>query len=70
MTDLQWRKATRSTSDGGECVECADLERVAGLSGRVGVRDSKNPVGPALVLPRSAARDLLIRIKAGEHDLA
>ncbi|MEV4253420.1 DUF397 domain-containing protein [Spirillospora sp. NPDC049652] len=66
---MKWRKASRSSSDGGACVECADLERVAGLSGRVGVRDSKNPTGPAFALPKSAVRDLWTRIKAGEHDL-
>ncbi|MEV5572307.1 DUF397 domain-containing protein [Spirillospora sp. NPDC052269] len=52
---MEWRKASRSTSDGGECVGRADLEHVAGLSGRIGVRDSKNPTGPALALPKPAA---------------
>jgi hypothetical protein len=39
-----WRKSTRSGPDGGECVEVAELS-----GGRRGVRDSKNPTGPALV---------------------
>ncbi|MEU8166992.1 DUF397 domain-containing protein [Micromonospora sp. NPDC049004] len=39
-----WRKSTRSGSGGGDCVEVAD-----NLPGIVGVRDSKDPDGPALV---------------------
>jgi hypothetical protein len=38
-----WFKSSRSTG-GKECVEVAHLR-----SGLVGVRDSKNPTGPALV---------------------
>lgn len=41
---LLWRKSTRSTSTGGECVELAALPE------GVGVRDSKNPDGPKLLL--------------------
>jgi len=46
MTDLAgatWRKSTRSGGSGGNCVEVAD-----NLPGVVGVRDSKDPSGPAL----------------------
>ncbi|MFE9328313.1 DUF397 domain-containing protein [Nocardia sp. NPDC052278] len=46
-TDLagaQWFKSSHS-SGGSECVEVAFLD-----GGRVGLRDSKNPTGPALVL--------------------
>lgn len=40
-----WRKSTRSSGPGnGDCVEVAD-----NLPGVVGVRDSKDPTGPALV---------------------
>ncbi|MFC5184980.1 DUF397 domain-containing protein [Actinomadura harenae] len=63
MTDVPWRKASYSSDGGSECVECADFERVPGLSGRVGIRDSKGLAGSALALPKTAARDLLIRIK-------
>ncbi|MEV0107916.1 DUF397 domain-containing protein [Nocardia sp. NPDC050799] len=38
-----WFKSSRSAS-GNDCVEVAHLR-----SGLVGVRDSKNPTGPALV---------------------
>ncbi|MEW1590228.1 DUF397 domain-containing protein [Micromonospora sp. NPDC051227] len=44
LTDAQWRKASRSSTNGGACVEVAD-----NLPGVVGVRDSKDPEGPALV---------------------
>ncbi|MEV4480081.1 DUF397 domain-containing protein [Micromonospora coxensis] len=41
LTGATWRKSTRSGQ--GECVEVAD-----NLPGVVGVRDSKDPVGPVL----------------------
>ncbi|NKY33650.1 DUF397 domain-containing protein [Nocardia speluncae] len=43
LSGAAWFKSTRSAS-GNECVEVAHLR-----SGMVGVRDSKNPTGPALV---------------------
>lgn len=39
----RWRKSTRSTPNGGNCVEVAE-----NLPGRVLVRDSKDQSGPAL----------------------
>ncbi|MDV5145258.1 DUF397 domain-containing protein [Streptomyces sp. SBC-4] len=39
--DLRWRKSSYSGSDGGECVEVADL------TAHIAVRDSKHPEGPA-----------------------
>ncbi|GAB3080499.1 DUF397 domain-containing protein [Micromonospora schwarzwaldensis] len=44
MTGAHWRKSSRSSGNGGACVEVAD-----NLPGVVGVRDSKDPAGPALV---------------------
>jgi hypothetical protein len=44
-TDLRratWRKSSRSSASGSNCVEVAEL------AGAVGVRDSKDPTGPAL----------------------
>nr|WP_280264775.1 DUF397 domain-containing protein [Nocardia wallacei] len=42
-SEAHWRKSGRS-SMGKDCVEVAFLD-----GGMVGVRDSKNPTGPALV---------------------
>ncbi|KWV30691.1 DUF397 domain-containing protein [Micromonospora rifamycinica] len=43
LTGAQWRKSTKSGSNGGDCVEVAD-----NLAGIVAVRDSKDPSGPVL----------------------
>ncbi|KAA2252131.1 DUF397 domain-containing protein [Solihabitans fulvus] len=52
LLDVPWRKSTRSNA-GNTCVEVA-------FSGpAVGVRDSKNPTGPALAFPHSAWRAFL-----------
>jgi hypothetical protein len=40
-----WRKSSRSSSSGQNCVEVA-----ANLPGIVAVRDSKDPGGPVLVI--------------------
>jgi len=40
----QWIKSSYSDQQGGACVEAA------GLTGHVGVRDSKNKSGPAFVV--------------------
>ncbi|MGC4811055.1 DUF397 domain-containing protein [Micromonospora sp. DT228] len=44
LTGARWHKSTRSGSNQGACVEVAD-----NLPGIVGVRDSKDPAGPALI---------------------
>ncbi|MGI8333183.1 DUF397 domain-containing protein [Actinomadura scrupuli] len=64
MSRPVWRRSSRSTTQGGECVE------VAGLSGVVGVRDSKNPGGPELTFPAAAWHAFTDRIRSGHHDLA
>ncbi|MGW5379240.1 DUF397 domain-containing protein [Nocardia sp. NPDC003999] len=43
LSGAKWFKSTQSGT-GNECVEVAWLE-----AGHVGVRDSKNPSGPALI---------------------
>lgn len=47
LTNARWFKSTRS-SPTKDCVEVAHLD-----AGLVGVRDSKNPTGPALVFTPS-----------------
>ncbi|TDD88876.1 DUF397 domain-containing protein [Actinomadura darangshiensis] len=46
LNDLHWRKASRSASNGGECVE------LAAAPGIIAVRDSKDPDGPKLLMGR------------------
>ncbi|MBO4207121.1 DUF397 domain-containing protein [Micromonospora echinofusca] len=48
LTGAIWRKSTRSGGQ-GDCVEVAD-----NLTGIVGVRDSKDPDGPALTFTPAA----------------
>jgi hypothetical protein len=57
LNDLRWRKASRSASNGGECVEVADL------AGVVAVRDSKDPDGPKLVVGRDEFATLMAALK-------
>ncbi|MFC6882826.1 MULTISPECIES: DUF397 domain-containing protein [Actinomadura] len=65
---LTWRKSSHSDNLGGNCVEVADLGpwrksrrsddqggaciEVGALPGMVGMRDSKDPDGPKVVLSR------------------
>jgi len=59
----EWRKASRSNTTGGDCVE------LAAFPGRVAVRDSKNPEAGAYALPREAFASLVDQIKAGALDM-
>ncbi|MET8280323.1 DUF397 domain-containing protein [Micromonospora sp. NPDC005174] len=52
-----WRKSTRSGSGGGDCVEVAD-----NLPGIVGVRDSKDPDGPALIFGPASWRAFVVEV--------
>lgn len=63
LPTLRWRKSSHSASQDGACVE------VAGLSGAVAVRDSKDPDGPRLTLGRAAFASLLARTRRGHLDL-
>ena len=51
LTGARWRKSSRSSGNGGDCVEVAD-----NLPDLVAVRDSKNPTGPALTFTPAAWR--------------
>jgi len=56
MPNLRWRRATASLAN-GECVE------VAPVTGRVAVRDSKNPDGEVLLYGAGAWRSFLCAAK-------
>nr|MDT0662263.1 DUF397 domain-containing protein [Micromonospora sp. DSM 115978] len=59
LSSAKWRKSTRSSGGGnGDCVEVADLGTA------VGVRDSKNTTGPALVFSPATFTAFLASIKA------
>jgi hypothetical protein len=53
MEDLKWRKASKSASNGGQCVELARIGEA------VAVRDSKDPDGPKLLVTRATLRAAL-----------
>ncbi|NJP30510.1 DUF397 domain-containing protein [Micromonospora thermarum] len=57
LNGARWRKATRSGTSGGNCVEVAD-----NLPGVVAVRDSKDPTGPALVFGAHAWRAFVAQV--------
>ncbi|MEU4715253.1 DUF397 domain-containing protein [Micromonospora purpureochromogenes] len=57
LTNARWRKSSRSSGNGGDCVEVAD-----NLLDIVGVRDSKDPTGPALVFAPAAWRAFVARV--------
>jgi len=64
LTGAIWRKSSYSGSNGGNCVEVAQ-----NLPGKVAVRDSKDPAGPALLLSPGDRAAFTRGIKHGEFDL-
>jgi hypothetical protein len=64
LSGASWFKSTRSQADRA-CVEVAFLDK-----GNVGVRDSKNPTGPALVFTPGEWRAFVAGAKDGEFDQA
>ncbi|WP_025620083.1 DUF397 domain-containing protein [Salinispora cortesiana] len=60
LTGARWRKSSKSGNNGGACVEVAD-----NLPGIVGVRDSKDPAGPALVFGPAAWRAFVTQLPDG-----
>ena len=61
---VTWRKAARSTGNGGNCVELARLG-----DGIWGIRDSKDPGAGHLTVGRFTLRHLLARARSGDLDL-
>ena len=56
---VKWRKASRSSANGGNCVEIASTGSV------VLVRDSKNPAGGHLSFPVDVFRAFVNDIRSG-----
>jgi hypothetical protein len=63
LSRMIWRKSSRSSGGGQECVEVAEAAEA------VLIRDSKDAVGPLHVITSAAFRDLVGRIKSGGLDL-
>lgn len=61
---LRWRKSSRSSPNGSDCVEVAKLPHA------VAVRDSKDPAGPRLSFSQAEWSTLAARINGGELDLS
>ncbi|RDI55769.1 DUF397 domain-containing protein [Nocardia mexicana] len=64
LSGAEWFKSSRS-AQGRECVEVAWLD-----AGHVGVRDSKNPEGPALVFCPGEWDAFTVGVREGEFDRA
>ncbi|MFJ9357571.1 DUF397 domain-containing protein [Streptomyces mirabilis] len=59
-----WRRSSYSNPDGGECLEVVD--NLPTPTPLVPVRDSKNPHGPALVLPAAAWASFVTAVRRDE----
>ncbi|MDT3397009.1 DUF397 domain-containing protein [Streptomyces sp. B1866] len=57
-----WFKSSYSNEQGQVCVEVADLRS------EVGVRDSKDKSGPALVVPAAAWSSFVLGVRTGRID--
>jgi hypothetical protein len=65
MDNMKWQKSSRSTSNGGACVE---IGRALG-SKRIAARDSKDRGGPQLRFAAEKWREFLNGVKDGRFDL-
>jgi hypothetical protein len=61
LTAATWRKSTYSNGSGGNCIEATTTP-----SGHPALRDSKDPIGPALLITASHWRTFLHAIKASD----
>ncbi|CAL9542484.1 DUF397 domain-containing protein [Streptomyces sp. enrichment culture] len=55
-----WRRSSYSNDQGGSCLEVLDGHRHG-----VPVRDSKNPHGPAVIVPASAWAVFVTGVRSG-----
>ncbi|MQY06994.1 DUF397 domain-containing protein [Actinomadura macrotermitis] len=60
LTNVTWRKASRSVDNGGNCIE------VAAVPSTVAIRDSKDPEGPKLLVPSQDFQRLAHTLKSRE----
>lgn len=60
LRDARWRKSSRSSGNGGNCVEVA-----GNLPDVVAVRDSKDPAGPMLLVTPAAWSAFTTTVKSG-----
>lgn len=65
QVEPRWQKSSYSGNGGGDCVEVA-----LNLPNVIGVRDSKNPAGPVLMIEPGQWRRFITDVKAGRHDPA
>ncbi|MFC4015184.1 DUF397 domain-containing protein [Nonomuraea purpurea] len=63
LSGAVWRKSSRSSDNGGQCVEVA-----MNLPGVVAVRDSKDPDGPKLIFTPAEWKTFVNGLKAGDFD--
>ncbi|MEW1600839.1 DUF397 domain-containing protein [Streptomyces sp. DH-12] len=56
-----WRKSSYSNDQGGSCLEVLDGHRHG-----IPVRDSKNPHGPALIVPGAAWSAFVAAVRRGD----
>ncbi|GAA0977844.1 hypothetical protein GCM10009555_039700 [Acrocarpospora macrocephala] len=64
LAGATWRKATRSNTQGNQCVEVAQLKH------GIAVRDSKDPEGPKLMFTPGEWDAFVHGVKGGEFDLS
>lgn len=60
--ESDWFKSSHSSDQGGSCVE------IAALTTQVGIRDSKDKSGPALVVPTTAWSSFVGFAKVGGNE--
>ncbi|GAA3806456.1 hypothetical protein GCM10022226_28190 [Sphaerisporangium flaviroseum] len=58
LSSAVWRKSSKSSGNGGQCVEVA-----VNLPGVVAVRDSKHPDGPKLIFDPAEWRSFIGGLK-------
>lgn len=67
LSVVAWHISTKSDNGGGNCVEAG---RLADGTGRVAVRHSRFPDGPAILYSKAEWEAFTEGIRGGEFDLA